>query len=309
MYMGAFYGNGGDFTKAAIYIGVIDLTLLVVFIGAQLYKGTSGSFAQSIVIERVLLALCPLVFIWAMLPYNHFWNVYEHREKIESTFNNAISGVKEMFSEYEKYSTERIDNLNSKLNQAIASGDGTVTNETKGIYIDALKLQLQSEDGGGLRPIAEAWIDKVNNNATVWNAFLVGNIGEISKALAKWEKNLEDNSKDKLSVEVRNGGKVQEFKVSGATYQQSKTDLQNLQNIYADASGVNWITIVTGIVLFGMLLLPYLVQGRHTRAQGYVSVLSNKPRNNGRKRNNKKDPPSDFESSRPANQDMFGQTF
>ena len=66
MYMGDFYRSGGNFTSAAIKVGIIDLCLLATFIGAQIIKGTDEKFNRSIIIERLLICLCPVVFLFAM---------------------------------------------------------------------------------------------------------------------------------------------------------------------------------------------------------------------------------------------------
>ena len=75
MYMGAFYSNGGDFMQAAIVVAVLDFFLLLTFIGAQVLKGSDTHFQRSLVIERILIVLCPFAFVAAMVSYNHFWNV------------------------------------------------------------------------------------------------------------------------------------------------------------------------------------------------------------------------------------------
>jgi hypothetical protein len=58
--MGDFYSNGGNFSAAAIKVFIIDIILLITFFGAQILKGTDGKFNRSIIIERILIGLCPL---------------------------------------------------------------------------------------------------------------------------------------------------------------------------------------------------------------------------------------------------------
>lgn len=63
-YMGDFYKNGGDFTSSAIKVLMVDIAILITFIGAQIYKGTDEKFNRSIVIERVLV--CALSFSFGL---------------------------------------------------------------------------------------------------------------------------------------------------------------------------------------------------------------------------------------------------
>ena len=79
-YMGDFYLKGGDFKSSALKVLLINIALLITFIGAQIYKGADKKFNRSIIIERVLICLTPFAFVWAMIPYNHFWNVFNQRE-------------------------------------------------------------------------------------------------------------------------------------------------------------------------------------------------------------------------------------
>ena len=199
-YMGDFYQNGGDFKSAAIKVCSIDIALLITFIGAQIYKGKDEKFDRSIIVERILICLCPIAFIGAMLPYNHFWTVFTKREMIESQFNKSIEKSRQMFVDYEQYSSDRIQRYESTLDNVIrnkaknlseyrkAGFNGSNDDIVKANYIETLKLQLLSENTDSLRRSALAWIDEANQGASVWNAFLVGNVENISNAIKSWNE-------------------------------------------------------------------------------------------------------------------------
>ena len=94
---------------------IIDILLLCTFIGAQIYKGTDEKFKRSIIIERILICFCPIAFCWMMLTYNHFWTVLGQHEGIETKFNQAINKSKQLFTEYNTYANNRIENMISFL--------------------------------------------------------------------------------------------------------------------------------------------------------------------------------------------------
>jgi len=220
-YMGDFYMNGGVFKMSAIKVLIIDVALLVTFIGAQILKGTDSKFDRSIIIERILICLCPIVFIWAMISYNHFWYVFSQREQIENKFNTSIEKSKEMFVNYEDYANNRISAYSNLLDSAIVNKssnpvfyakvgfNGRNDAVQKDNYLKTLRLQLFSQNTDSLKNIATKWIDQANQGATVWNAFLVGNIDQIADAISNWNQALISYSKPVLSNESMAGYEIQ----------------------------------------------------------------------------------------------------
>ncbi len=328
MYMGAFYSNGGDFIKAALAVAGIDVLILGVFISAQLFKGTDEKFDRCIIFERILICLCPVVFVLAMMSYNHFWGVYSQRQEIEKQFNEAIAKSGSMFDEYDQYVDERLDNYSKRLERLRSAGVITA-NQQQNYYL-TLQLQLRNKDQQQIEGQARKWIDKANTGASVWNAFLIGNLNQISTAVKGWEETLDEYSRPMLSNELAEpkaaepaapktpGGKSgrkqknkypehnsQTFRgkpgtgtkesqspgntvFNGIDWEDEKIlsfsevrsagglreDLfAELQKKYSEDKGLQFNTIWTGLILFAMLLFPYLLQRRNTRAHGYYHLL------------------------------------
>ena len=285
-YMGDFYQNGGDFGKAAIKVLIIDILLLCTFIGAQIYKGTDEKFKRSIIIERILICFCPIAFCWMMLTYNHFWTVLGQHEGIETKFNQAINKSKQLFTEYNTYANNRIEKYDQFLTSVIhnknkdvatyhrigfSGGDDQMQKQD---YVRTLQLQLLSQNTDSLEYVANKWIDDANQGASVWNAFLVGNIKEISRAITGWNKTLTSYSKPVLSNEANAQEEITAFGDNNSAIRDAIQDLTDLRQIYMPPKkGINIQTIWTGIILFIMLLFPYLLQSRNTKANGVYSLL------------------------------------
>ena len=284
-YMGDFYANGGNFQLAAIKVFIIDVVLLLVFIGAQVLKGTDSKFNRSIIIERILIIISPFVFIGCMLPYNHFWNVFSERSNIESQFTSSITNSKQLFEDYDSYAKQRIDDYSKRLSEIIKNRETnveaykqagfTTSNDliAKENYVHTLSLQLISQNTDSLRTQALNWIENANQGASVWNAFLVGNVDKISYAINSWYKTLSAVSEKRMTNE---SGNVQNFNESNNSFQEAVDGLNQLKNIYIKASGYSSISIISAIILFLMLLFPYLLQKRNTRANGLYYLFPHK---------------------------------
>lgn len=286
MYMGIFYKNGGDFSSAAIKVAFIDFALLSTFIGAQIIKGTDERFERSIIIERVLIILCPIVFCYAMFSYNHFWSVFEQRNLIENQFNSSIERTKQMFVSYDAYAEQRINNYKNGLDSILvlrANGDvslykkagftGVNDRYKKDNFLHTLELQLRSQNVDSLELIANKWIDEANQGANVWNAFLVGNIQQIASAIQNWHTMLQSYSNTRLSNEEIFGNEVLPFDENAELIETVIDDINSLKSIYVKTNGLKFHTIWTGLLIFAMLLFPYFLQKRSTRAEGLYFLI------------------------------------
>lgn len=326
-YMGDFYSNGGDFQSSAIKVFVIDIVLLLTFIGAQIYKGTDEKFDRSIIIERILICLCPITFLWAMIPYNHFWSVFSERDQIEPRFTSAIEKSRQMFVNYDQYSKDRITAYSDYLFSIIANKENARTaylnagfsdaNDymVRENYITTLRLQLLSQNTDSLRTSALQWIDEANQGASVWNAFLVGNISMISDAIEGWNQKLYEVSVPVLSNELKDSAhSVTPFDPNRESFKAANAELDDLRNLFVNSNGINLYTIITGVILILMLLFPYFLQKRNTRATGLYSLIPVSKTVNVKKHVRKVDvEESNFDntdfSQNQASDDIYGGTF
>ena len=326
-YMGDFYSNGGDFKSSAFKVFAIDIVLILTFIGAQIYKGTDEKFDRSIIIERILICLCPIAFLWAMIPFNHFWSVFSERDQIEPKFSSAIEKSRQMFVNYDKYSKDRIATYSDFLTGIIAnkeSARATYLNAgfsdandemVKENYTTTLRLQLLSQNTDNLRTSALQWIDEANQGASVWNAFLVGNISMISDAIEGWNQKLYEVSVPVLSNEPKDSThSVAPFDPNRESFKAANAELTDLQNLFVNSNGINLYTIITGIILILMLFFPYFLQKRNTRATGLYSLIPVNKTVNVKKYVRKDDvEESNFDntdfSQNHASDDIYGGTF
>lgn len=262
MFMGDFYSNEGNFALAAIKIGVIDLALLLVFIGAQVKKGVDEKFASSIKVERIFFVLTFPVFLFALIPYNHFWGVFSQRETVTSLFVQNIDSAKALFTSYDQYVEQRQKRLESILTAR------KFKQSAHDNYHTILALQLSSGAVQSLEKSSKAWLAEAGESPTVWNAFLIGNATNIQETLHDINQQLIENATPTLSVEGDNVPSFSEVSLVG------KIDegFNLLKSLYSQSSGISLNTLWSAIFLYLMLLFPYIIQERNTRAAGYYHL-------------------------------------
>lgn len=279
-FVGVTYMTDGDFTKASIVMVVIDIVLFVFFIGAQMMKATTRKFARRIWVERVFIFASPVVFLLCMLPFYHFGTVHSQDEEIVDHYTDAITASKQMFSDYDSYSRERIANYEHMLDRVInnqsiqpdefASCGFTKGNEQiqKGNMVKALRLQLISENYDSLKTEATKWIELSSNGASTWNVFLLGNTKEIKNAIHEWNNQLADFSSHKMNNEEFNGyNQVCTFSEVSGSLASVDAGLDGLTDKFTGTAFPPIGSILGSIVLYIALLFPYILQDRHTKSQ------------------------------------------
>lgn len=279
-FVGVTYKTDGDFTKASIIMALIDVILFVFFIGAQIMKATTRKFAKRIWVERFLVFGSPIVFILCLLPYYHFGTVQSQDKEIVSHFTNAISASKQMFDDYDEYSEKRISNYEHMLDRVIANKsihpDQFIScgftagkeNIQKNNMVNALRLQLISENYDSLKTEATKWIVSSSNGASTWNVFLLGNTKEIKKAIHNWNIQLNEFASHKLNNEEFNDfNHVKQFEEASGSRSSVDEGLDGLTAKFTTSTFPPIGYMIGSILLYIALLFPYFLQDRHTKSQ------------------------------------------
>ena len=282
-FMGLVYLQGGEGFGWAVggALGICFL-LLLLFLSLQRLKATSGKFDRRIVMERTLLFASPILFWILMTPYIHFWRVNSQNREIVTHFRSAISGSRQLFEEYDAYSEARMEAFHTLLD-SIVTADQTADFAALNIQKTrprsmqtaletTLRLQLKPEKYDSLRVSAIQWVDKAGHGNSIWNIFLMGNIRMIKNAVSGWDETLRTISTPVISGETyKDIHTVRPFESGIAA--ETLSSLETIQPIYKNWSLLpRWIAVVTLILLYGFLLLPYLIQDRNTKSvQGVFS--------------------------------------
>lgn len=255
-FMGLTYITGGSFIFAGIGVFVVDLFLFVFFIVPQFLKGTDVRFNRKIRWERTLIYLSIPMFLALMLPFVHFWAVFENRTEIEDAFDTAVSKVDSLFSSYESYALDRIASYATELETKVTD---PISRQNR---IEALRLQIVDENFVSLQDEAVAWVNMAKG-VTVWNVFMIGNVDMVSEAIDNWHACLAAFTEKKMQFEK---DEIEPFSSENEGVVAAKEQLASLRSQFTTPGTPSWIAYPLLIVMYCMLLFPYIIQRRNTKS-------------------------------------------
>lgn len=259
------YGStfGASIMKWALAVTLIIFALLLAaFIGVQFIKATDHHFRKFIIWERIFMfGVCPIVFLCAGCFYSHFFTVHAQSDQIEPQFVNSVSKAERMFEEYRTYANERVENY-------------TEQNRTSGYKRDnqvhVLETCLFHPALDSLETRCKEWIKDVDENATIWNPYLLGNIPYVEKGIKDWHDKLYILSKFKMQNEVT----VSYFDEDSMYIQDVLKGLADTQSIYSSMKFPNFWALLTGVIAYLFLIVAYFIQERNNKST--YTLLSNK---------------------------------
>lgn len=258
-FLGLTYLTDGDFFLVGLSVFAIVAILLALFMGIQVLKATDHRFKKRIVIERLLVTLSPFVIVSVLFPFCHFWNVYDNRRSIENNFSKTITNARQLFVQYDDYSQDRIKALEE------SQRGSRFSSIRKKNQIEALTIQLQGDNYQNLKEASFDWISGASK-ATVWNVFMIGNIHTITDAFTSWNQSLVDFSDKQLSFESH----VVKFDAEGENVNQVSKGFSAIKKSYSETSLPNWYSWLWICFLYFCLMLPYIIQQRHTKSTRFL---------------------------------------
>ena len=254
VFMGATYYTVGNYYAGLIAMGFCVLLIVSTILGAQVLKGVDKKFHRSIVWERILIGLSPVIIIIVGIPFSHFWTVQSSETEIKEEFRKSITSALGIFSDYDSYSKERISQLETSLNSSVKD------DQLKKNRVDELTLYLNNSTAKSIEE-AKVWVNKVNEDPSIWNVFLFGNISTIESAIEQWTESLNTISKKAMSSEKE----PESFSTANMNKEKALNGLTNLKSTYQEVKAPNASAILTLLICYLMLLCPYFVQERHSR--------------------------------------------
>ena len=273
-FVGFTYLTNGNFTIALIGMAITDIVFILFFIGAQQMKASGVKMKRKIIWERFFIFGSPIIFIAGMISMSHFWTVKSQNDEIVSTFTTSLNDAHQLFTDYENYSNTRIENYETGLDSIIAhKGSDKLTfinagfeenkaNIQKDNMVETLRLQLLSQNFDSLRNVAEKWIEEANHGASTWNVFLLGNTREIKTAIANWENQLKSFYTKEMSNESLTGN-VNHFQSDAA--KNAIAGMESLKDAFIAPGFPTIAAWIFGVIIYFMLLFPYILQDRHTK--------------------------------------------
>lgn len=277
VFMGLCYWWGGEFYKAlGAALGAMAVILGGIYF-MQMLKASERDFEKNLRRERAVVVLFVGLCLACFLPYNHFWLVNSQGDVLEGKFTSAMQGGKAMFTHYHSYAQERQEAYRQHLDTAVLDPDSEAYQVARSLggnkvvmplLHSAAELRLLPSNYGHLRGGAEKWIDESQAGFSAFNVHLLGNLSEIKEAFMGWHAALSSYADYRLLGESES---MQVFDRDSKQLETPITQLESIRQLCTEASGISFIGILTGLVLFGLLSLPYHLQGRHTKARTHYA--------------------------------------
>lgn len=294
-FVGFTYLTNGDFSYALVGMGITDVVFILFFIGAQQMKASGVKMSRKIIWERIFIFGSPIIFIIGMLSMSHFWTVKSQNTEIVETFKKSINSSKQLFTDYEEYANQRIESYQNNLTEIIVnkSANSATFNDAgfeeykasiqRDNMVETLRLQLLSQNYDSLKNVANAWIDNAAQGASTWNVFLLGNTQEIKEALNNWENQLKSFSAKEMSNEsiIEPVGHFQSYGAKNAIQ-----GIDSLTSSFTTQKFPTIAAIIFGILIYLMLLFPYILQDRHTKST--LRLVGNENSNKTKKKSSSK---------------------
>ncbi len=275
-YVGSVYLLNGTFVKGAflwISAGIVTLLVVVllgvIFFVPQQLKGTEHHFERRIKWERVFIFSSPVLFVALMIPFAHAWTVHHRRAAIHEEFKQMIESTSKMFSKYSGTADSYCDVRESNFEQKLATDPSLahLAESTRENKKEILRLALRSENYTTIKNDAENWMKKAGERSTsTWNVFLLGNIEDIQNAIHGWCDTLQNYSTFYWEEEDEKARTP--FDKDGAYMKAIDKNVNQLIRQYRDIKGFSPLTILWLVLGYAMLILPYLLQSRHSKTIG-----------------------------------------
>lgn len=276
-FMGLAYLWEGRLMAAATAATIEALLLIILSILVQRFKATGRRFGKMIIGERIAVAATIIACLPTLVPFTHFFTVYSREGEVKNTFLKAIDEVEPMFDNYEAAAEERVKAYSAKLNKAMKTkkaaagagfdrhaagkpdnGDRIIRDNMEA----TLRLQLLPPSYTAMRRQAEAWTAKAAAGATTLNPFLVGNTGEISRAIDAWKAAMDSLSTKKLYNEPTTPADT----LSAKHCQQAITHLKKVAELCTQKAFPPLHAILLCVLCWALLFLPYWLQQRHSKS-------------------------------------------
>lgn len=130
--------------------------------------------------------------------------------------------------------------------------------------ITLLKLQIDSTNYEKIRDNALQWIEQANQGGSVWNVFLFGNLKIIKSSISSWYSSLQEFSSKKFVAEEES---IMEFDKENKILNSAINSIDQLENIYKQSKELYIWGLVTMILAYLFLLMPWIVQKRNTKSR------------------------------------------
>lgn len=275
-YLSVNFHTSGDTITSVIMAAIFSLLLGGLAFTLKLKKSTSRNFKSSIAIEGVMLFIFLLIALIAVFPFSHFFYISAQKENIQQKIITNIDNAEVLYTEYESYAKTRMEIYEAQLKSAIYTKQTNIQDYTKfGFSFGAnddiqkknklfsLKAKLFPSNYDEMKQVNTNWLTNSKQKILNWSPLSIVKIVNILKdEIPAWVEQLNSYSSFKAKGEDYHEF---EFKLSDTDF---STDLTQKYNTTS-------FSIFLAIALYVIMLLPYLIEKRHSKFPGLKMIFRN----------------------------------
>jgi len=268
-FTGLYFSTGGNFNDSILFAAIYAAVPLILGILLWRFKTVSRNFKTYIILETIALIAFIVSAVWFFPKYAYSFTVSVEKESVQKELIDELTAVETMYSDYEAYVAKRYENYNTHLQHIINNkpmdqqrflncgfihGD---ENKQKNHKLFVLKNELQPKTTyDNVKNQNLHWIKAAKKNVADWKSMgVVETLAEIDSRADKWRSELIEFSKQRMICEHDD---TQDF-----TYTFNFKKMK-----FEKKGGINTMAIGTGILLYLVMLVPYFVGQRSSRAEG-----------------------------------------
>lgn len=264
----------GETVLSVVWASVLAIILGGLALIAKLLKRTSRNFKSCIIWEWVVLFLFVCMAFIATLPFSHNFTVYENKSDIQQKVVRNITQAEGLFTDYEKYASNRLKIYKSRLNSVSSAKnvnpneyreygfvDGTDDDTQIKNKIFSLKAQLYPSNYLDIKTADSAWLASSKSTIENWKPIgIVTVINELEKNITDWNSQLKQFSSFRAKGEVAN-----DFEVS--------LTFTDVINQFSELDSPTIFSLVTALFLYVLMLFSYYITRRDSRYPGLKVIF------------------------------------
>jgi len=264
----------GETTLSVVWASALALILGGLALIAKLLKKTSRNFKSCIIWEWVILFLFVCMAFIATLPFSHNFAVYEKKSDIQQKVVKNITQAQGLFTDYEKYASNRLTIYKSRLNSVVASKninpkeykDYGFVDRTDDITqiknkIFSLKAQLYPSNYQDIKIVDSTWLSSSKSTIENWKPIgIVTVINELDNNLTDWKNQLKQFSSFRAEGEVADDF---DFSITFA----------DVTNKFTELDSPTIFSLAVALFLYFLMLFSYYITRRDSRYPGLKVIF------------------------------------
>jgi len=253
----------GDIMSSVIIASIIAFVLGGLALGAKLLKRARKNFRTSLFFELFFLLCFSAVAFILVLPFSHFFSVYDKKEEIQEKLLNNFTVSDNIYTRYEAYANNRIE-LYESLLKAVVQGELVNPDEFKkydfepGVDINTqvenkmftLKAKLYPPNYMELKNNFISWLSETKGKIEIWSPIAIINVlNTVKNEINSKNDQLQELSKFRAKGELCNDFSFPIF-------------LEDVSKTFSTLGSSTPLSILFAVVLYILILFSYFITSR-----------------------------------------------